>query len=143
MAIGGICAAAEAKVRVPQELSVIGYDDIALASYSTPRLTTMAQPKYAMGEMITHLAARAHRGGHLPLRRELLKTTLIERQSTAPWPPGQPPAKPRLTATAAAHCCIGDKATRCIPNYRLTRNALGVYSRNRLRNRLRDDKAVC
>lgn len=84
MAIGGICAAAEAKVRVPQQLSVVGYDDIALASYSTPRLTTVAQPKYAMGEMITHLLLERIAGGHLPLRRELLKTRLVERQSTAP-----------------------------------------------------------
>lgn len=83
MAIGGICAAAEAKVNVPQELSVIGYDDIALASYSTPRLTTMSQPKYAMGEMITRLLLARIAGGHLPLRRELLQTTLVERQSTA------------------------------------------------------------
>lgn len=84
MAIGGICAAAEAKVRVPQQLSVVGYDDIALASYSTPRLTTVVQPKYAMGEMITHLLLERIAGGHLPLRRELLKTRLVERQSTAP-----------------------------------------------------------
>ena len=83
MAIGGICAAAEAKVNVPQQLSVIGYDDIALASYSTPRLTTMSQPKYAMGEMITRLLLARIAGGHLPLRRELLQTTLVERQSTA------------------------------------------------------------
>lgn len=83
MAIGGICAAAEAKVRVPADLSVIGYDDIALASYSTPRLTTMAQPKYDMGQMITHLLLERIAGHHLPLRRELLQTTLVERQSTA------------------------------------------------------------
>jgi LacI family transcriptional regulator len=83
MAIGGICAAAEAKVRVPADLSVIGYDDIALASYSTPRLTTMAQPKYDMGQMITHMLLERIAGRDLPLRRELLQTTLVERQSTA------------------------------------------------------------
>jgi LacI family transcriptional regulator len=51
MAIGGICAASEARVRMPEQLSVIGYDDIALASFATPPLTTMAQPKYEMGQL--------------------------------------------------------------------------------------------
>ena len=83
MAIGGICAAAEAKVRVPQDLSVIGYDDIALASFATPRLTTMAQPKHKMGEMITNLLLARIAGGDTPYKRELLRTTLVERQSTA------------------------------------------------------------
>jgi LacI family transcriptional regulator len=84
MAIGGICAASEALVHVPRQLSVIGYDDIALASYSTPPLTTMAQPKYQMGQLITNVLIDRIAGGHLPLRRELLKTSLVERQSTAP-----------------------------------------------------------
>jgi LacI family transcriptional regulator len=84
MAIGGICAASEAHIRIPDELSVIGYDDIALASYSTPRLTTMAQPKYAMGQLITNVLIDRIMGGHLPLRRELLQTSLMVRQSTAP-----------------------------------------------------------
>lgn len=83
MAIGGICAASEARVRIPQDLSVIGYDDIALASYSTPRLTTMAQPKYEMGQLVTGLLLERIMGGHLPLRRELLQTTLVQRQSSA------------------------------------------------------------
>ena len=84
MAIGGICAASEARIRIPDELSVIGYDDIALASYSTPRLTTIAQPKYAMGQLITNVLIDRIMGGHLPLRRELLQTDLVVRQSTAP-----------------------------------------------------------
>jgi LacI family transcriptional regulator len=83
MAIGGICAASEARVRIPQDLSVIGYDDIALASYSTPRLTTMAQPKYEMGQLVTTVLLERIMGGHLPLRRELLQTALMVRQSTA------------------------------------------------------------
>jgi LacI family transcriptional regulator len=83
MALGGICAASEALVRIPEQLSVIGYDDIALASYSTPRLTTMAQPKYEMGQMVTRVLLERIKGGHLPLRREMFQTTLVARQSTA------------------------------------------------------------
>lgn len=83
MAIGGICAASQAGVLVPHDLSVIGYDDIALASYSTPPLTTMAQPKYEMGQLITKVLIERIMGGNLPLRRELLQTELRIRQSTA------------------------------------------------------------
>ena len=43
MAIGGICAANLANVKIPQQLSVIGYDDIALASFTTPPLTSISQ----------------------------------------------------------------------------------------------------
>jgi LacI family transcriptional regulator len=50
MAIGGICSKS-AGVKIPQDLSVIGYDDIALASFSTPPLTTIAQPKYQIGQL--------------------------------------------------------------------------------------------
>lgn len=84
MAFGGMCAANEAGVRVPEDLSVIGYDDIALASFSTPRLTTMAQPKYEMGETIARILVERIQGGHQPVRREMFKPVLVERQSTAP-----------------------------------------------------------
>ncbi|HZX26294.1 MAG TPA: LacI family DNA-binding transcriptional regulator [Telluria sp.] len=84
MAFGGMCAANEAGVRVPEDLSVIGYDDIALASFSTPRLTTMAQPKYEMGETIARILVERIQGGHQPVRREMFTPVLVERQSTAP-----------------------------------------------------------
>jgi LacI family transcriptional regulator len=84
MAIGGICAASEAKVRVPEELSVMGYDDIALASFSTPRLTTVAQPKYEIGEQTARMLVERIQGAALPPRREKLQTELVVRQSTAP-----------------------------------------------------------
>jgi LacI family transcriptional regulator len=83
MAIGGMCAANEAGIRVPDRLSVIGYDDIALASYSTPRLTTMAQPKYQMGEVIARVLVERILGAQTPPRREMFTPTLVERQSTA------------------------------------------------------------
>jgi LacI family transcriptional regulator len=83
MAFGGMCAANEAGVRVPDDLSVIGYDDIALASYSTPRLTTMSQPKYEMGETIARALVERIQGGHGPVRREMFTPVLVERQSTA------------------------------------------------------------
>lgn len=84
MAIGGLCAANEARVRIPEDLSVIGYDDIALASYSTPRLTTVSQPKYQMGQLITQALLDRITGANAPPRRQLVQTDLVARQSTAP-----------------------------------------------------------
>lgn len=49
MAVGALRAAVQEGRRVPQDLSVVGYDDIPLASYTNPPLTTVAQPNYAMG----------------------------------------------------------------------------------------------
>jgi DNA-binding LacI/PurR family transcriptional regulator len=48
-AIGLLRAAREAGLRVPRDLSVVGFDDITLASYACPPLTTIAQPKAEMG----------------------------------------------------------------------------------------------
>lgn len=84
MALGGLCAASEARVRIPDELSVVGYDDIALASFATPRLTSVAQPKYEMGQRITRALIDRIVGHAGPVKRELLSTSLAVRHSTAP-----------------------------------------------------------
>jgi DNA-binding LacI/PurR family transcriptional regulator len=84
MAIGGICAASEAGLRLPEDLSVIGHDDIAQAAYASPRLTTMAQPKYAMGERVAHMLLQRISNDELRLRQETRQATLVVRQSTAP-----------------------------------------------------------
>ncbi|MBX9900872.1 MAG: LacI family transcriptional regulator [Burkholderiaceae bacterium] len=83
MAIGGLCAAQQAGVQIPTELSVVGYDDIALASFSTPRLTTIAQPKYEIGVLTAQVMVARIKNAELPLRREMLQTQLVIRQSTA------------------------------------------------------------
>jgi DNA-binding LacI/PurR family transcriptional regulator len=49
-AIGLLRAAREAGLAVPQDLAVVGFDDISLASYVCPPLTTIAQPKAEMGQ---------------------------------------------------------------------------------------------
>ncbi|MBC3931013.1 LacI family DNA-binding transcriptional regulator [Undibacterium curvum] len=83
MAIGGICAANAAGVSIPKDLSVIGYDDIALASFSNPPLTTIAQPKHAIGQLTAQTLVKRIAEPDAPLRREMLKSALIIRQSTA------------------------------------------------------------
>lgn len=51
MAMGAICAADELGLRVPQDISVIGYDNVRNARYFTPALTTIHQPKERLGAM--------------------------------------------------------------------------------------------
>lgn len=50
MAMGALCAADEMGLRVPQDISVIGYDNVRNARYFTPSLTTIHQPKDSLGK---------------------------------------------------------------------------------------------
>ena len=51
MAVGAYQALYQAGLRIPQDMAVIGYDDIELARYMTPPLTTVHQPKDELGEL--------------------------------------------------------------------------------------------
>ena len=84
MALGALCAAGGAGVRVPAQLSVAGYDDIDAASYATPPLTTVATPKHAMARLAIEQLIERIRGAELPLRSTALASTLVVRASTAP-----------------------------------------------------------
>ena len=84
MALGGLCAAGAAGVRVPAQLSVVGYDDIAGAGYALPPLTTVAPPKRDMAQLAIELLIDRIRGEHAPLRSRALASTLVVRASTAP-----------------------------------------------------------
>lgn len=83
MAVGALRAAAELKLSVPGELSIVGFDNIELASYSTPPLTTIAQPTRKIGiRAVTMLVERIKDHDREP-RRERLDATLIIRCSSA------------------------------------------------------------
>ncbi len=51
MAVGAYLALYQAGLRVPQDIAIVGYDDIELAQYMTPPLTTIHQPKDELGEL--------------------------------------------------------------------------------------------
>lgn len=82
MAIGVLNAAQELGCRVPEDISVVGFDDIELASFTVPPLTTLAQPKKDIGRMAIDLLLRRIRERDLPAQRELLPMTLITRKSS-------------------------------------------------------------
>jgi LacI family transcriptional regulator/LacI family xylobiose transport system transcriptional regulator len=83
-ALGVLRAAREAGLRVPEDLSVVGFDDIPLSAWSTPSLTTVRQPMMEMAAVaVRTLLDNADHGGTLKHRVELA-TDLVVRESTAP-----------------------------------------------------------
>jgi len=84
LAIGAIQGAAEAGVAVPDELSVVGFDDSPVARQASPPLTTVAQPHEEKGRLAAQfLVEELERGG---ARRSRSRKTmeLVVRESTAP-----------------------------------------------------------
>ncbi|MBD8024692.1 LacI family DNA-binding transcriptional regulator [Microbacterium gallinarum] len=86
-ALGVIAAGSAAGLRVPDDLSVVGYDDIALSRWMSPQLTTVHQPLRRMGEEATRLALRLADGATADTLRMDLATHLVVRDSSAPPPP--------------------------------------------------------
>lgn len=82
MALGVIRAAAARGLRVPDDLSVVGFDDIALATLLTPALTTVSQPGFALGGAAAQIFFQLLDGEALD-RSAALPTDLIVRGSTA------------------------------------------------------------
>ena len=77
-------AIAEAGLRNPQDVSVIGFDDLDIAQYQTPPLTTIAQNARLMGSEAAQRLITLMEGGTIEEVLTLLPTTLVERGSTAP-----------------------------------------------------------
>jgi DNA-binding LacI/PurR family transcriptional regulator len=91
LAIGAVKQALTAGVAVPRDLSVAGCDDIELARYVTPELTTVRIPARELGARAARLLLRQVEGR--PVRREgagLLPVQLVPRGTTAPVPPAAP-----------------------------------------------------
>ncbi len=83
-AIGSIRALQDLDLRIPADVSVIGFDDINAASYTSPRLTTIKQPLAEIGRIATQaLLNRIHETQ--PPREEItVQPTLMVRESTGP-----------------------------------------------------------
>ncbi len=85
MALGALQAIHSHRLRVPQDISVVGFDDIILAAHSNPALTTIEQPKAYMGSLAMRtlrelMDRRLGLGGGFTL----LESRLIVRESTGP-----------------------------------------------------------
>jgi LacI family transcriptional regulator, repressor for deo operon, udp, cdd, tsx, nupC, and nupG len=83
MAIGAIRAIKSNGLKVPEDISVIGFDDIRFARYMDPPLTTVAQPKDELGREAMNMLIEILRGTDVPARKRILPTQLVIRASTA------------------------------------------------------------
>jgi DNA-binding LacI/PurR family transcriptional regulator len=69
---------------VPDDLSVVGFDDVELCQWVSPELTTVRQPIAEMAREATRMVIEAGRDGVTPNPRVELATSIVVRQSTAP-----------------------------------------------------------
>ncbi|MBV7243724.1 LacI family DNA-binding transcriptional regulator [Streptomyces sp. MW-W600-10] len=85
-ALGVLEAARAHGLRVPDDLSVVGYDDVSIARWASPALTTIHQPLRRMAEEATQMLMRLRAEEPVSTRLELA-TSLVVRKSTAAAPP--------------------------------------------------------
>lgn len=83
-ALGVLEATRGLGLRVPEDVSVVGYDDIPLADWVSPRLTTIHQPLRRMGAEAARLVTEPRIPGAVAIPRLDLDTKLVIRESTAP-----------------------------------------------------------
>ena len=81
VAAAAINAAAKCGIRVPQDLSVVGFDDSKIASLLTPPLTSVAQPYEQMGETAVHILVRVIEQG-VQVESRVFPVQVVERETT-------------------------------------------------------------
>ena len=89
MAIGTIKALREKKIDIPRDVSVVGYDDINMASLCIPALTTVRQPKYELGILSAQYVVKRCEGDTSDPLTVSLETKLIVRDSVCLSKEGQ------------------------------------------------------
>jgi LacI family transcriptional regulator len=83
MALGVISAAKAHGVRVPEELSVVGFDDIRFSQYVQPRLTTIRSPLERLARLGVELLFERLNDPQAPARTEVLPVELVIRESAS------------------------------------------------------------
>ncbi|MGN7292755.1 MULTISPECIES: LacI family DNA-binding transcriptional regulator [unclassified Rhizobium] len=84
MSEGAMRAIAGLKLSIPSDLSLICFDDLDWMSFLRPGITTVSQPRLAMGEAAARMLLERIRGEEYPARTVLMPAELIERGSVAP-----------------------------------------------------------
>lgn len=84
IALGVMEAAESLGVSIPEDLSLVGYDDISYAALPRIQLTTVAQPAYAMGQIATEYLLAVYKENEQELLQCMLPPRLVIRKTTAP-----------------------------------------------------------
>jgi len=83
VALGVMKAAIERSLRIPEDFSLVGYDDIMFASLPTVMLTTVAQPRFEIGRLAMELLCQAIESNSQEKKfRAIVRPTLVERSTT-------------------------------------------------------------
>ena len=82
MALGAISAAQQLGLEVGSDLAITGFDNIPLAEYCHPPLTTVHQPIYQIGEMVCEMLIKQIRAEPLEQKQIILQPSLMVRQSS-------------------------------------------------------------
>jgi len=102
MAVGAINVLHRANLRIPRDVSVIGFDNTTQSKAMSPGLTTIAQPITELGRASVSLLLERIKQPDQPLSRLLLPTTLIERESCSS-PPAYAVERPPMKKTGVLH----------------------------------------
>ncbi len=81
MAVGAMRAIREARLSIPSDIALVGFDDIPLAALSDPQLTTVRQHVYQFGISAVELLMDLIENGLTPRRRIIMATELVIRES--------------------------------------------------------------
>jgi LacI family repressor for deo operon, udp, cdd, tsx, nupC, and nupG len=84
MAIGAIQEAKKLGLRIPQDLSIMGFDDIQFSAYCDPPLTTISQPRYDIGRQAMQMMLELLQGVDVRAGSRLLASNLVVRDSVTP-----------------------------------------------------------
>jgi DNA-binding LacI/PurR family transcriptional regulator len=95
IAVGAMRAFRELGVRCPEDVSLIGFDDLAFSEMTHPPLTTVSQPAYQMGSVATRMLLDRIKGSDEPAKNMVLGTALRIRGSVAPLAKAKKTARSR------------------------------------------------
>lgn len=127
MAMGALCAADEMGLRVPQDVSLIGYDNVRNARFFTPALTTIHQPKDSLGETAFNMLL-----DRIVNKREESQSIEVHPRwwSAAPWRMARSATtvvKPLLRESHRAPAATLCSAFHCLPDNPAARSAQVTY----------------
>jgi hypothetical protein len=108
MALGAMQVLREHGVRIPEQVSVTGFDDLVLARFTDPPLTTIRQPIERMAALAIELLVRQIDGAVVPEVTEL-SVEVVRRRSCGCGPPGRSHAAIRSDATFEELVCLLDE----------------------------------
>lgn len=87
MAIGALHVLQKQGIRVPEDISIVGFDDVEAAAFTTPPLTTIRQPMFEIGLRAAELLLQQIEQGKRFQHSLLLPADLVVRETVAPPPP--------------------------------------------------------